>query len=69
MKTEPLARRYIPGIYIPGIYKDLAYVIHIPDICLTYDTIRIPDGVQVVDVGVGALSIIELEVGSAYSAY
>ncbi len=29
--------------YIPGIYKDLEYVRHIPDICLTYDTIRIPD--------------------------
>ncbi len=29
---------------IPGICKNLEYVRHIPDICLTYDTIRIPDG-------------------------
>jgi hypothetical protein len=29
--------------YIPGIYKGLEYVSHMPDICLTYDTIRIPD--------------------------
>jgi hypothetical protein len=28
---------------IPGICKDLEYVRHIPDIRLTYDTIRIPD--------------------------
>jgi hypothetical protein len=30
--------------YIPDICKNLEYVRHIPDICLTYDTIRIPDG-------------------------
>jgi hypothetical protein len=30
--------------YMPGIYKNLEYVRHIPDICLTYNTIRIPDG-------------------------
>ncbi len=30
--------------YIPGICKNLEYVRHIPDICLTYNTIRIPDG-------------------------
>ncbi len=29
--------------YMPGICKNLEYVRHIPDICLTYDTIRIPD--------------------------
>jgi hypothetical protein len=29
--------------YIPGICKNLEYVRHISDICLTYDTIRIPD--------------------------
>ena len=29
--------------YIPGICKNLEYVRHIPDTCLTYDTIRIPD--------------------------
>jgi hypothetical protein len=29
--------------YIPGICKDLEYVRHMPDICLTYDTKRIPD--------------------------
>ncbi len=28
---------------IPGICKGLEYVRQIPDICLTYDTIRIPD--------------------------
>ncbi len=39
-KTELLARRYIPG----GICKDLEYVRHILEICLTYNTIRIPDG-------------------------
>ncbi len=29
--------------YIPGICKDLDYVRHIPEIRLTYDTIRIRD--------------------------
>ncbi len=29
--------------YIAGICKNLEYVRHIPDVCLTYDTIRIPD--------------------------
>ncbi len=29
--------------YIPGICKNLEYVRHKPDICLTYDTIQIPD--------------------------
>ena len=28
---------------IPGICKNLEYVRDVPDICLTYDTIRIPD--------------------------
>ncbi len=28
---------------IPDICKNLDYVRHIPDICLTYDTILIPD--------------------------
>ena len=32
--------------YIPGICKNLEYVRHIPDICLTYDTIQIPDEVH-----------------------
>jgi hypothetical protein len=30
-------------VYIPGICKGLEYVRHMPDICLRYDTIRIPD--------------------------
>ncbi len=29
--------------FILGICKNLEYVRHIPDICLTYDTIWIPD--------------------------
>jgi hypothetical protein len=33
--------------YIPDICKNLEYVRHIPDICLTYDTIRIPDDMEV----------------------
>ncbi len=42
MKSKLLAWRYIPGV---GICKDLEYVRHIPDICLTYDTIRIPEAI------------------------
>ncbi len=38
--------------YIPGICKNLEYVRHIPDIlrlvCLTYDTIQIPDGLLMI---------------------
>ncbi len=30
-------------IYIPDICKRLEYIRHMPDTCLTYDTIRIPD--------------------------
>ncbi len=29
--------------YIPGICKNMEDVRHIPDICLRYDTLRIPD--------------------------
>ncbi len=36
---------YSSTVYIPGICtsKNLEYVRHIPDICLTFYTIRIPD--------------------------